>query len=157
MSSQPSTILFVCTGNSCRSQMAEGWARLLGGAKVHVASAGIVASGLNPLAVQVMREAGIDISRQISKEVTPRLIHAADIVVTVCANADRQCPSIPKEKLKFHWPIYDPVSFDGDAPSQLAMFRVVRDEIRDHIVTLFTEHKLLDESALTRIRKVPRG
>ena len=163
MSSRPFTkkhvmLLFVCTGNSCRSQMAEGFGRALGGAKVTVTSAGIVASRLHPLAVKVMAEAGIDISQQTSKELSAKMIDAADIVITVCSNADQQCPAIPKGKKKYHWPIYDPVSFEGDPSTRLDMFRVVRDEIREHVAALLGEHTLLDEAAAAdRIRKGSRA
>ena len=101
-------ILFLCTGNSCRSQMAEGWARALAGSAHEIQSAGIEAHGKNPRAIAVMREAGRDISSQESTVLTSEMIDQADIVVTVCGNADQNCPVLPEGTRKEHWPLDDP-------------------------------------------------
>jgi len=129
-------ILFLCTGNSCRSQMAEGWARTLGGGQVTVQSAGIEAHGKNPRAILVMREAGVDISGQESTRVTDAMIHDADIVVTVCGHADEHCPVLPPGTRKVHWPLTDPAKATGTEDEILAQFRAIRDEVRFRVVEL---------------------
>src|SRR5687767_5728461 len=88
-------ILFLCTGNSCRSQMAEGWANSLGGDVLEASSAGIEAHGQNPRAIGVMQEAGVDISSQQSRKITQDMLVWADVVVTVCGHADEHCPILP--------------------------------------------------------------
>ena len=105
MSIRKFRVLFLCTGNSCRSQMAEGWAKHLGGGIVEVESAGIESHGKNPRAIAVMYEAGVDISGQESTRVTDEMIARADIVVTVCGHADEHCPMLPPGKRKSHWPM----------------------------------------------------
>lgn len=129
-------LLFLCTGNSCRSQMAEGWARAIGGGAWEVESAGIEAHGLNPRAVAAMREVGIDISRQHSKVVTPEMLRAADLVITVCGDADERCPALPPGVRKFHWPLPDPAKATGSEEEIMAVFRAVRDQIRDLVTSL---------------------
>ena len=98
-------VLFLCTGNSCRSQMAEGWARALKGDVIEPHSAGVETHGLNPRAVRVMAEAGVDISGQESTVVDDDMLRRADVVVTVCGHADEQCPVIPSGVQKIHWPL----------------------------------------------------
>jgi len=133
-------VLFLCTGNSCRSQMAEGWGHaLLGDCDVEVYSAGIECHGLNPKAVQVMAEAGIDISGQTSDLVTDDLVRRMDLVVTVCGHADEHCPAIPAGIAKRHWPLPDPARFEGDADTILNGFRKVRDDVRDLVKSLRDE------------------
>ena len=129
-------ILFLCTGNSCRSQMAEGWARVLLGDDVEVRSAGLEAHGLNPDAIRVMAEAGIDISGQTSDVVSAEDVAGADIVVTVCGHADEHCPVVPARVRKYHWPLPDPAKLTGSREAILAGFRSVRDEIRTRVVGL---------------------
>ncbi|NIP17932.1 MAG: arsenate reductase (thioredoxin) [Xanthomonadales bacterium] len=129
-------ILFLCTGNSCRSQMAEGWARVLGGDRVHVESAGIEAHGKNPRAIAVMQEAGVDISGQESTVMTQSMLDAADTVVTVCGHADEQCPALPPETRKIHWPLEDPARATGTEEEIMAQFRDTRDEVRSRVVDL---------------------
>ncbi len=130
MANPPTRILFLCTGNSCRSQMAEGWARHLGGDRVEAQSAGIEAHGKNPRAITVMAEAGIDISGQESTRVTGEMIQHADIVVTVCGHADEHCPVPPPGVKKIHWPLIDPAKATGTEDEILAQFRATRDEVR---------------------------
>ena len=129
-------ILFLCTGNSCRSQMAEGWARSLGGETVHAESAGIEAHGRNPRAIAVMREAGVDISGQESTVVSNEMIGRARLVVTVCGHADEQCPVLPTGVKKIHWPLTDPARATGDEEEIMAVFRATRDEVRRRVENL---------------------
>jgi len=129
-------ILFLCTGNSCRSQMAEGWANHLGGGVVVAESAGIEAHGKNPRAIAVMREAGVDIGGQESTRVTAAMIARADVVVTVCGHADEHCPVLPPGKKKIHWPLNDPAKARGGEDEIMRVFRTARDEIRARVFAL---------------------
>jgi arsenate reductase len=110
--------------------MAEGWARHFADASVEVQSAGIEAHGKNPRAIEVMLEAGQDISNQESTILTDEMLHCADYVVTVCGNADQNCPSLPAHKRKEHWPLNDPASASGTDDEVLDVFRASRDDIR---------------------------
>lgn len=126
-------ILFLCTGNSCRSQMAEGWARRLKGDQFEAHSAGIEAHGLNPDAVRVMAEAGVDISTQRSKRLDEFEGIVFDYVVTVCSNANRSCPTFPARTKVVHVGFEDPPKLARRAKTEkerLAPYRRVRDEIR---------------------------
>jgi arsenate reductase len=129
-------LLFLCTGNSCRSQMAEGWAKHLGGERFDIQSAGIEAHGKNPRAIAVMAEAGVDISGQESTRVTDEMIRRADIVVTVCGHADEHCPVLPPGVKKMHWPLSDPAKATGTDEEILAQFRATRDEVRRRVADL---------------------
>ena len=132
-------MLFLCTGNSCRSQMAEGWARHLLGDKVEAFSAGVEAHGLDPRAVQVMAEAGVDISRQRSKTIEDLGDAAFDVVVTVCDRAHESCPIFPGEARKIHRSFDDPPRLAEGARSEedaLVHYRRVRDEIRAFVEEL---------------------
>lgn len=132
-------ILFLCTGNSCRSQMAEGWARALVGDVIEPYSAGIEAHGLNPTAVAVMREAGVDISAHRSKTVADLADVPLDLVITVCGHADEHCPAFPWNVKVVHVGFDDPPKLAKTAQSredELAVYRRVRDEIRAFITTL---------------------
>ncbi|MCC5858346.1 MAG: arsenate reductase (thioredoxin) [Ectothiorhodospiraceae bacterium] len=131
--SKPMNILFLCTGNSCRSQMAEGFARALGGDAVRVQSAGIEAHGKNPRAIAVMREAGVDIARQESTRVTDAMLAEADLVVTVCGHADEHCPVLPSGTRRIHWPLPDPAKATGTDEEIIAQFRAVRDDVRARV------------------------
>ena len=134
-------ILFLCTGNSCRSQMAEGWARsmLAGREGVAVQSAGIEAHGKNPRAIAVMGEAGVDIAAQESTRLTPGMLAAANLVVTVCGHADEHCPVIPPGTRKLHWPLSDPARAEGSEEEIMAVFRASRDDIRSRVAALLDE------------------
>lgn len=134
-------ILFLCTGNSCRSQMAEGFARAMAADTVGVASAGIEAHGQNPRAIAVMAEAGVDIGDQQSTQLTDAMLAAADLVVTVCGDADEQCPLLPPGTVKVHWPLPDPARATGDETEILDAFRRVRDDIRERVAGLLTEYE----------------
>jgi arsenate reductase len=126
-------IMFLCTANSCRSQMAEGFARTFGRECVEVHSAGLMAAGVHPRAAAVMQEAGIDISTQRSKEIDPDLVAAMDVVITLCENADRSCPQTPPGVRRIHWPVRDPVATIGTAAQIMQDFRRARDEIRSKV------------------------
>lgn len=133
-------IYFLCTGNSCRSQIAEGFLRDLDGGQYEVKSAGLEAHGLNPRAVQVMNEAGIDISNHSSDVINPELINRADYVITLCGHADEHCPVISnKDVVKWHWGFNDPAKATGTEEEILAQFRHVRDQIKERIATFLTE------------------
>jgi arsenate reductase len=132
-------ILFLCTGNSCRSQMAEGWARKLKGDCVEAYSAGIETHGLNPQAVRVMAEAGVDIGGQRSKNVAELRDVAFDYVVTVCSDAHEHCPLFPGKAQVVHVGFDDPPRLAAAAASEeerLAPYRRVRDEIRAFVLGL---------------------
>ena len=137
--SEPTRVLFVCTGNSCRSQMAEGYARALGGGALGVMSAGIEAHGKNPRAIAVMREAGGDISGQESTVVTGSMIAAANVVVTVCGHADEQCPALPPAVKKLHWPLTDPAKATGTEQQIMSAFRATRDEVEVRVRRLIAD------------------
>ena len=132
-SDQKTKVLFLCTGNSCRSQMAEGWARALKGEAVAPYSAGIEKHGLNPRAVQVMGEAGVDISQQQSNTVDELGPVPFDVVVTVCGHADENCPAFTGAPRVVHVGFEDPPKLAQDARDEeeaLDHFRRVRDEIK---------------------------
>lgn len=133
-------VLFLCTGNSCRSQMAEGWARSLLSDTCVAYSAGTMAKGLDPLAVEVMREAGIDIARQLSQTIDDLPMIAFDIVVTVCDNAREACPVFPGVAVQIHHSFDDPPHLTHGLTDQhrLPVYRRVRDEIRDFVAALPT-------------------
>lgn len=126
-------ILYLCTGNSCRSQIAEGWTRRLGGDRVEVQSAGIEAHGKNPRAIKIMHEAGIDISGQESTIVNDRMLNLADVVVTVCGHADEQCPVLPPDVKKIHWPLTDPAKATGTETEIMNEFRATRNDIEKRV------------------------
>ncbi len=132
-------ILFLCTGNSCRSQMAEGWARHLKADVLDPYSAGIETHGLNPHAVRVMAEAGVDISQHRSQTLDDLAGVEFDAVVTVCAHAHETCPVFPGRAKVVHHGFDDPPRLAAglqDEEEKLAIYRRVRDQIRDYVMTL---------------------
>ncbi|MFA6173836.1 MAG: arsenate reductase ArsC [Kiritimatiellales bacterium] len=136
-------ILFLCTGNSCRSQMAEGWARALKSDELEAYSAGIETHGLNPNAVKVMAEAGVDISHHKSENVADLLHIPFDYVITVCGHANEHCPLFPGKAKVIHVGFDDPPKLarelaaqGADTEAQLDCYRRVRDEIKAFIETL---------------------
>ena len=137
--SEPVRVLFLCTGNSCRSQIAEGWTRQLGGKQVEVQSAGIEAHGKNPRAIAIMQEAGIDISAQQSTVVDNSMLEWSDVVVTVCGHADEQCPVLPSSVRKLHWPLADPAKAEGNDEQITDVFRACRDEVKERVRSLLAE------------------
>ncbi|MCF6291193.1 MAG: arsenate reductase ArsC [Desulfobacterales bacterium] len=133
------TILFLCTGNSCRSQMAEGWVRKLKNNTLEAHSAGIEKQGLNPLAVKVMAEAGVDISAQRSKLIKELPGQTFDYVITVCDQANEACPLFPGNTEIIHHGFDDPprlAATAGSKEEQLDHYRRVRDEIKRFVETL---------------------
>ena len=131
-------ILYLCTGNSCRSQMAEGWTRRLGGDRIEVQSAGIQAHGKNPRAIKIMQEAGIDISGQKSTIVSEEMLNLADVVVTVCGHADEQCPTLPLGVNKVHWPLTDPAKATGSESEIMNEFRATRMDVEKRVRELLS-------------------
>ncbi len=124
-------VLVLCTGNSCRSHLAEGLLRAAAKGKFRVASAGSKPAGyVHPLAIEVMKDVGIDISAHHSKHLNEFLNQPVETVVTVCGNADQVCPMFPGQVNRHHWGFDDPAHATGTQEEQLAMFRRVRDEIR---------------------------
>lgn len=124
-------ILILCTGNSCRSHMAEGILRAAGGDLLDVHSAGSNPSGyVHPLAIKAMAEIGIDISGHSSKHMNEFLERGLHTVITVCGNADQACPRFPGQVSRHHWGFDDPAHAEGTEEEQLAVFRRVRDEIK---------------------------
>ncbi|UYZ13643.1 arsenate reductase (thioredoxin) [Brevibacillus sp. WF146] len=133
-------VYFLCTGNSCRSQMAEGFLKALGADRYEVRSAGLEAHGLNPHAVQVMKEAGVDISGQTSDVIDPEVLNRADYVITLCGHADEHCPVISnKHVVKWHWGFDDPAKASGTEAEIMDSFRSVRDAIRNRIERFLRE------------------
>lgn len=124
-------VLILCTGNSARSQMAEGLLRQMGDDRFEVSSAGVSPTRVRPEAVKVMTEIGIDISNHYSKSVEQFSGQEFDYVITVCDNANEQCPVFPGRTQRLHWSFDDPAAAQGDEDARLAVFRRVRDEIAD--------------------------
>ena len=135
IASKEKTILFICTGNSCRSQMAEGFARKILPGTWRVYSAGTIAAGIHPLALEAMKEAGVDISKQSSKTLDEVPVTQVDHVVTLCGDAHERCPVFPKATSKEHWPVEDPNMATG-SPDPMKVFRRVRDDICQRIAEL---------------------
>lgn len=133
MKKKPIKVMFLCTANSCRSQMAEGLMRALSGGNVEVHSAGIIAAGLHPRAVRVMKEAGMDISGQYSKTFSKGFLSEMDFVITLCEGAEEACPAVPPSVRRIHWPIKDPVGKAGTEEKLMEAFRKTRDEIRERV------------------------
>ncbi|MFH1702122.1 MAG: arsenate reductase (thioredoxin) [Nitrospirota bacterium] len=132
-------IIFLCTANSCRSQMAEGFAKEFGKGLIEVHSAGLMSAGVHRRAIAVMKEIGIDISKQKSKEIDEDLLRKMDIVVTLCGNAEETCPWTPPNIKRIHWPIKDPVGTVGTEVEIMKEFRRARDEIKERVKKLIEE------------------
>jgi arsenate reductase len=127
-------VLILCTGNSCRSQMAEGLWRKLGGSEWEAVSAGSDPSGyVQPLAIRAMQEVGVDLGDARSKSAAEFADHAFDLVVTVCDHARESCPAFPGAARTLHWPFEDPSDAPGSEPERLAEFRRIRDRIEARI------------------------
>ena len=125
-------ILVLCTGNSCRSQIAEGYLRKFAGDKVTVYSAGVETHGVNPRAIQIMKEDGIDISHHTSNNINEYRDMAFDFVITVCDNAKERCPFFPSNAKKFHHNFPDPAKATGTEEHIMQQFREVRDIIKKY-------------------------
>lgn len=127
------TIYFLCTGNSCRSQMAEGWAKKHLSNEWEVKSAGLEAHGLNPNAVKAMNEVGIDISNQQSETIDSDILNNATLAVTLCGHAADHCPVTPPHVKREHWGFDDPAKAEGTDEEKWQVFQRVRDEIGERI------------------------
>ena len=127
-------ILFLCTGNSARSQIAEGFLRHMAGDKFQVYSAGVKPTQINPLAIKVMAEVGVDISEHRSKSAMEFIGQEFDYVVTVCDNAKQTCPVFPGHYEKLHWSLDDPAEAEGSEEDKLKVFRKIREEIKDNVL-----------------------
>lgn len=127
-------VYFLCTGNSCRSQMADGFLKALGSEQYEVKSAGLQAHGLNPRAVQVMKEAGVDISHHTSDVIDPDILAQADYIITLCGHANDNCPVVRNDHAKrWHWGFDDPAKATGSEEEIMQKFREVRDAIKARI------------------------
>ncbi len=133
-------VLFLCTGNSCRSQIAQAWLRELGCDRFSVYSAGLEPHEVNPYTIRVMEETGYDMSEHRSKHLDEyRGKIDFDFLITVCSNADERCPFFPGMGKRLHWPFEDPAAFEGPEDEKLALFRKVRDQIKTKIETWLDE------------------
>lgn len=131
MSANKPLVLILCTGNSCRSHLAEGFLRAAAGDVLDVQSAGSKPAGyVHPMAIKVMQEVGIDISKHTSKHLNEFLNRKVETVITVCGNADQACPIFPGQANRHHWGFYDPAKAEGSEEEILKVFRQVRDEIK---------------------------
>jgi arsenate reductase len=139
---QKKKILFLCTGNSARSQMAEGLTRHLSHESIEVHSAGLEQKGLNPFAIQIMDEIGIDIRGQKSKLIDPVLLTQIDLIITVCDNAGEHCPMTPPGIRRLHWPLHDPAKATGSETEIAIQFRTVRDDLKKRIESLLGDFKI---------------
>ncbi|MEK7235775.1 MAG: arsenate reductase ArsC [Nitrospirota bacterium] len=135
-------IMFLCTANSCRSQMAEGFAREYGKGIIETFSAGLFPSYVHPRAIEVMKETGIDISNQKSKAIDEKILKQMDIIITLCGHAEAMCPMTPPAIKKIHWPIEDPVGTTGTEEDIINAFRKARDEIKIKIQGLIKDLSL---------------
>lgn len=129
-------VLFVCTGNSARSQMAEGFAHFYGGNAIESESAGTHPAGLNCNAVWAMREVGVDISRQTSDSLESKNLEEFDYVVTLCGDAKESCPALPANTRTEHWPLPDPAAIPGSLDEVIKGFRVIRYQIEHRVKNL---------------------
>lgn len=132
-------VMFLCTANSCRSQMAEGFAREFGKGLIEIYSAGLMAAGVHRRAIAVMKEVGIDISNQKSEVIDEDLLKQMDIIITLCGYAEELCPWTPPLIKRIHWPIKDPVGTIGTEEEIMNEFRRARDEIKERVQTLVKE------------------
>ncbi len=136
-------VLILCTGNSARSQMAEGFLNQIGSGRFEAYSAGVEPKGLNPLAIKVMREIQIDISHHKSKSLELYINDKFDFVITVCDSANEKCPVFPGDYKRIHWSFDDPAGPGGDEEIKLVVFRRVRDEIKDRVSAWVTDQEKL--------------
>ena len=138
---EPLRVLILCTGNSCRSQMAEGLFNLLANDRVHAFSAGVRPEGyVHPLAIRAMDELGFDMNEYRSKSVDLFIEEHFDIVITVCDSAAETCPTFPGAPVKLHWPTDDPFDAQGDEEARMAVYRRVRDELHKRIEGFLSEY-----------------
>lgn len=138
-------VIFLCTGNSARSQMAEAFLRKFAGEHFDVYSAGFEPKGINPYTIKVMEELGYDLSKHSSKKLKQYLgkVHFG-VVITVCSNAEELCPIIPGVSTRLYWPIEDPAAFDGTDEEKLEKFREVREIIQEKIKSWLKERAIIN-------------
>ncbi len=144
MNTPPIKVLFLCTGNSCRSQMAEGLLRSLGGERFEVHSAGTEPKYIHPMAIRAMAEVGVDISGQRSKPIDEFLDQEFDYIITVCDRARDNCPTFPGDSRRIHWSFEDPAAATGSDEQRMQLFRKVRGELSNRLklwTTTFTRHR----------------
>ena len=134
-------VLFLCTGNACRSQMAEGFARQLAPLHVRVFNAGTESAGIDPRTVEAMAELGIDLREQRSKHVSEVPLGDLDLVVTLCGEAAERCPVLPGAVERAHWPLPDPAAARASDEEIRAVFREIRDEISERVRALFADQR----------------
>ena len=127
------TIYFLCTGNSCRSQIAEGYGKQILGDVAEIHSAGIEAHGKNPRAIEIMKEDGLDISNQESSVINESLLQKSDFIITLCGNADERCPTVPSRAKRIHWGLSDPAKATGTEDEIKSEFRKTREEVKRRI------------------------
>ncbi len=132
-------VLFLCTGNSARSQMAEGLLKHYGQGRFAVTSAGIAPAGVNPHAIAVMKEIGVDISDQSSDQVKKEMLEQADLLITLCGDARESCPVVPSKVEKRHWNLEDPARAEGTDEQVKEKFREIRDRIKVYVEQLILE------------------
>ena len=139
-------VLFLCTGNSARSQMAEAFLRKFAGQTFEVYSAGLEPKGLNPYTLQVMEEVGVDMSGHTSKALAQFMgrVHFG-YLITVCSRAEEKCPIFPGMGIRLHWPFDDPADFEGPSEEKLARFRLVRDQIKAQVLDWLAEQGINPE------------
>lgn len=131
-------VYFLCTGNSCRSQMAHGFLEHYGSDRYLVESAGLEAHGLNPRAIEVMDDAGVDISNHTSDIIAGETLKKADFIITLCGHADEHCPVVATEAVRWHWGFEDPAKATGTEDEIMDAFRDVRDQIKQRIEEFLT-------------------
>ncbi|GGA15282.1 protein ArsC [Paenibacillus marchantiophytorum] len=135
-------VYFLCTGNSCRSQIADGYLKALGGDAYEVRSAGLQAHGLNPRAVAAMLEDGLDISHHTSDVIDPEILSQADYIITLCGHANENCPVVRNETaIRWHWGFDDPAKATGTEEEITAQFRAVREAIKQRIEAFVRDGK----------------
>ena len=132
-------VLFLSTGNACRSQMAEAWAKEMASDLVKVKSAGIEVQGINDIAVSVMSEVGIDMSKQVPARVNGELLEWADLIVTLCDNVEEQCPIVNFDTMKLHLPFSNPAKYKGSDEDVLTAFRQTRDKVKKRVEYVLTQ------------------
>lgn len=140
-------VYFICTGNSCRSQMAEGFGKKYAEGEIEVYSAGVEAHGLNPRAVEIMKEAGVDISNHKSEIIDTELLNKSTYAITLCGDAEERCPYTPPHVKRLHWGLEDPAKATGTEEEIMATFRKVRDQVDKLVYNIIQEIKTSEKEA----------
>jgi len=139
-------VIFLSTGNSCRSQMAEGYANSLGKDWIEAKSAGIEARGKNPRAISTMLDDGVDISGQVSTDMTAEMMEWADLIISVCEHAEQNCPVLPPQTRKKYWSLDDPAKATGSQEEISKAFEATRDEVKRRVNSMISGMKMLSKS-----------